>query len=308
MKETTNLKLSKWVFWQPLKFSALLFLTVSILTFLYSGFFALRGTSAPMIPFTILLIFVLIYCIARLIKKLPSSEMDRTSFIAIHNAQKTVYFFCILLSSIFFIDNTRELITSLLFMQTAPSPSTMILLTILTIFFLYTLGLAFSNLYAEFRRIKKLGIPTYKIILSIPFGFSALWIPGYFIADNDAKKTLPRIQTKWYQNFTKWVISNAKNCIISFIVINIIFTLIFNINAALLTTSFALLFGIWLQQVGQKKFTQNIHRAYTNMAIITNIAIILAVVLFSLIAPEVAPDAQINITETATTLTQGLPQ
>ena len=103
MKETTSIKLSRWVFWQPLKFSALLFLTVSILTFLYSGFFALRGTSAPMIPFAILLIFVLIYCIARLIKKLPSSEMDRTSFIAIHNAQKTVYFFCILLSSIFFI-------------------------------------------------------------------------------------------------------------------------------------------------------------------------------------------------------------
>ena len=100
MKETTNIKLSKWVFWQQLKFSALLFLTVNILTFLYSGFFALRGTSAPMTPFAILLIFVLIYCIARLIKKLPSSEMDRTSFIAIHNAQKTVYFFCILLSSI----------------------------------------------------------------------------------------------------------------------------------------------------------------------------------------------------------------
>lgn len=300
------MKLSNWLYKQPLKFAGLTFILSTIATFFYGGFFILRGIPMNPMPLMILIFTIFILCIINLIKKLPNSNLDQQSFIAIHNAQTILYFIGIFLTSVIFIKHAEQNIMNIL-LQSQPTFLSFFYLSLLTLFFLYLFGLYIANLYAKFRRIRSFGIPTYKIILSMPFGFSALWTPSYILSNTTDTKSTKKINPKWYKKFNNWILSNKTNCIISFILITIFSELIFNFNKMLLTLTFALIFGIWALQVGIKKFTKNINGAYTNMAIISNIILIIVISIFSLSSPTptITPDTEITITETIQT-TPGL--
>lgn len=304
----TNQNLSTWTLWQPLKFSCLFFGLTCILMFLYSIFCAVFGTLLSPIMLTIITSFSFIFCLYKLIKKLPKHNMDRTSFIMIHNAQTILYFTGTILSAFVFFEYASQNINNILFAQSNISIISLIFLTIFSIFLLTLIGLRISNIYAKFRRIRSFKIPTYKIFLTMPFGFSALWIPGYILAPTNQEKTNTKTQLKWYKKFTKWATSTLSNCIISFILISICLDLFFNFNSTLLLTTFALVFGIWALQIGAQKFTEKITGAYTNFAIIANIVLLVATIfIFSQATNSVAPDTQITITETIT-VSQGLEQ
>lgn len=298
MTQNSNLRLSDWLFWRPLKFSASIFILTTIATFLYTGFFVLLGTNISLIPLILIMTCIFIYCTAKLIKKLPQSDMNQTSFIAIHNAQTILYCIYLLISYTILINYIQSSINNLLFLQHAPTLFTSVLLTFFMLFFLSMLGLLISNLYAKYRRIRAIGIPTHKIILSIPFGFSALWLAGYILPEKDNKKQIKNIKTKWYQNFTSWIVSNQTNTILSFILITICSGLLFNFNKTLITLMYSLIFGIWLIQIGVKKFTKQINNAYANMAIISNILLIIILLTIKISTPTIAPDVHVNIIET----------
>ena len=146
-----------------------------------------------------------------------------------------------------------------------------------------------------------MGIPTWKIILSVPFGFSALWTPGYILEANTTKTPGQQISCSWYTRLQNWILSNQTNINISYIVVIFISSLFFGSYSALLTFCLAIIFGIWAIQVGAKKFIKNIGGTYATTAIIINIALITVFTCFSLF---VSPTSEITTTG-ATTLTQG---
>lgn len=303
MTQDSTLRLSDWLFWRPLKFSGLTFALTTIAMFLYTIFLTSLGVTISPLPLILIVLCVCIYCTTKLIKKLPQTNMNQVSFIAIHNAQTILYCIYLIISYTILINYTQTNINNLLYSQSAPTPLTSISLILLTLFFLSMFGLLISNIYAKFRRIRAMGIPAYKIILSMPFGFSALWLSGYILPEKDNKKHTENIKTKWYQNFTKWIISNQANTVLSFILITICSGLLFNFNKTLITILFCLIFGIWVFQIGAKKFTKQISKGYTNMAIISNILLITTLLAIYISAPRIAPDVQINIIETTQTNT-----
>ena len=74
--------------------------------------------------------------------------------------------------------------------------------------------------------------------------------------------------------------------------------MLFNFNKTLLTLMYSLIFGIWLVQIGVKKFTKQINNAYANMAIISNILLIIILLTIKISTPTIAPDVHVNIIET----------
>ena len=101
------------------------------------------------------------------------------------------------------------------------------------------------------------------------------WLPGYFIPEKTTKKPTISTDTKWYKKLTDWILSSAKNAAITFTALTLLSGLVTGFSSVLLTFTFAMLFVIWALQSGIKKFTTNIGGTYANIAVITNIVMIL---------------------------------
>lgn len=307
MKTEPQSKISNWLIWQPLKFAGTLFVTSCIIIFLYSALCTIFQKPISIPTAIALSALVFIYCTVKLIQRLPKHKMDRTSFVMIQNAQTILYFVGTLLSLVLFINYGQEYITETLYAQHRTTLWSYAFLILLSTIALSIIGLKISNLYAKFLRIRSLGIPTYKIFLTMPFGFSALWIPGYILPSASKEQQSYTTKIKWYNKFTKWTVRNLGNCITAFILICICPGLFTNLNATLLQIMLALIFGIWAMQIGAKKFTTKINGGYTTFAIIANIILLIGTIfIFTLGATHSAPDVEINITET--TVIQGLQQ
>lgn len=124
-------------------------------------------------------------------------------------------------------------------------------------------------------------IPTWKIILSIPFGFTALWVPGYILPDSTKKSNEGIAQSDWQKSITNWIVKGTKNTAIAFIIITLC-NLYLGIKPILLTFIFALICGIWALQIGTKKFLKNIGARYSTLAVAINIVTILIMLTLSI--------------------------
>ena len=130
------------------------------------------------------------------------------------------------------------------------------------------------SLWACFLRARTLNIPLWKIICSIPFGFTMLWLPGYFLPNKTDKNHIVKTDSKWIKNLTNWTFLRPTNAGFLFAIL-VIFTSTFNgITRTMLTISALLIFAIWAMQVGTKKFEKSISGAYSTTAVIVNIAIL----------------------------------
>jgi hypothetical protein len=163
-------------------------------------------------------------------------------------------------------------------------------------------GLYITNLYAKILRIQQFQIPLWKIILSIPFGFSALWIPGYLLSTKPEKNISLPIKHKWYSKLIKWTISDNINTISMFVFITALSGFFIGFEPMLLTFTLTLIFGIWTLKIGSKKFEYKIKNKYSTVAVIINIIFI---TIFAMMYTTSKPsNIQINITDTQIT-TQG---
>ena len=180
-----------------------------------------------------------------------------------------------------------------------------ILIPAIALYFLYLVGIEIFNIYVKIRRIQDFNIPTWKIILSIPFGFSALWVPGYLLKTTKQKKVAQEIKSKWYAKLISWTTKTQLNTISMFVFITVLSSFFAGLNAVLLTFSFALLFGIWALQIGTKQFEKNIAKKYYSVAVIINIALIILFICTYIFAPKTQQNIQINISDIEVTSTQG---
>lgn len=306
MKKNNTTKISTWTLWSPLKFAAISFGIMITTTFIFSLIAGAKygPVLTPQTPLIILLTIGFIGAIAIQIKSLPRDKMDRTSFITIHNIQTITLSLLFIVSSYILVRYSQQIIFYLLIMETRLSATFIITLTATLIFYLYLLGLLFANIYAKFRRVRELNIPTWKIICSMPFGFAALWTPGYILDSGTVKNPTYALKSKTITNATNWVISRPAHTIATFIAITTLSGFFFGFNAVLLTFSLTLIFGIWASQRGTKTFIKNMPSKYANTAVIFNAVLVILFVGFYVFVPTTTQNVQLTISDTEIIETQ----
>lgn len=307
MKKTPSI--TTWLLWTPLKFAFLSFISIFTISFLYTWIseqivFDKYTNTAPILT---LITISIICCIYYVIKKIPKITMDQKSFVAIHNAQTILSFLLFTMSGYLLFTNQQYLIYSITTGTTSEPGTILTLMTLFSIFLLYTLGLTLINLYVKFKRIQELKIPTWKIICSIPFGFSALWLPGYLTQTNKSHTPGQQIKSKWYNRINTWITSNRANTIATFIFITALSGFYIGFSTTLLTFSIALIYGIWTLKIGAKKISDRIPGAYSTTAVIINITLIIVLSMAYIFMPQ-SQNIEITINETTTQTTQGIAQ
>lgn len=302
MPQTNTSKLSTWIFWAPLRFALTTFISLSIVSLLYTFIAAQVYVPAPIPtqPLLYLCTITFIACVTQLFYKLPRIKIDRTSFITTHNLQMLITSVFFILLTYILLNNANEIFFKLVLLEAKSQPSFILTISAFAIIMLYTFGILFSNIYAKFRRIQALNIPAWKIICSMPFGFSALWTPGYILNTNDTKNTIT-IKSNWCKKLTNKIIEHQSSVIATFSIITMLSGFIYGINSILLTFTLTLIFGIWALNTGTKKFLKNIHGKYANWAIVINIILIIMFISVYSLHAKNNQNIQINITETQQT-------
>ncbi len=303
MSQTNTSKLSTWTLWAPLRFAITAFISLSFISLLYTFIASKIYAPAPIPtqPLLWLCTAAFIGCAIALFYKLPRTNIDRYSFIAVHNLQILITSTFFILLTYILLNNANEIIFKLILLETKSQTSFILAISTFAIITLYTFGILLSNIYAKFRRIQALNIPTWKIICSMPFGFSALWAPGYILNTNDKSNSIV-IKSNLYKRLTDKITEHQSSVIAVFSVITMLSGFIYGINSILLTFTLALIFGIWSLNIGTKKFLGNINDKYTNYTIIINIILIIMFIAVYSFRAQTNKNIQINITETEQTI------
>ena len=303
MSTTKKTTLSTWLVWAPLKFACISFSIMTITAIIYGliSTHALNPAPIPQTPLVLLLTLAFISSVAILWQILPSEKINQSAFIAVHNIQTFVLSTAFFVSSYFILSNTEQIIFNLLLIETQHPTSFFITFLVSCLFYLYLSGIFFANLYAKIYSIRTLQIPTWKIIFSIPFGFSALWTPAYFLVTQKNKDTSISIQTQWYNKLTQWITAKKLNTAVSFTSITVISGLFFGLNSILLTFALTLIFGIWLINTGEKNFTKNIGKKYSTYAVILNLVLWIIIFGFNAFVHPTTQNVQMNIYDTQIT-------
>jgi len=239
MKEIKN-SLFTWIIKQPI-----IFVFIGSLISLTSMFFSrIFNIQSPY--FTPLFLFIfLIGAVYLVIKGLPKDEIDKKSFSIIFTVAKLM----LILSVIALFVSIKNL---------AP------FYIILFISF-YLIGLSISYLYVSFKMAKKLGLDTWKIILSFPFGFMLLSLTGYFLADKKEKQILMLSNTfNSFINKLKKINLPTDNLFIAFVILNLS---IINTLSNLFVYFIAYLYKILSKGKVVKKYVN----IFANIIIIINI-------------------------------------
>jgi hypothetical protein len=145
------------------------------------------------------------------------------------------------------------------------------------IIYMYFLGILIANIYATYRRAIGMNIPKWKALLSLPFGLSLLWFPGYFLNDEKSKPAIA-IKSKWYSGFTNWVVAKPLNATLVFAVTVLLTTLFFDIYSAFILILCAIFFGVWVLVLGAGQLRKNVGGVYASVAAVINIALIVSMI------------------------------
>ncbi|HOY47243.1 MAG TPA: hypothetical protein PLZ05_01410 [Alphaproteobacteria bacterium] len=290
VQKTTKSKLLSWLFSEPVRFAIISFLSVLGVSFVYilAREIFYKDMVMSSIPFLILIFFVILINTVLLIKRLPKDILDRRSFIAIDNGLSIIYFSIFIIMTLFIASSARDLVFYTIWLQNYSMVFFLLTATLGSLVYLYVIGLMISNIYVIFRRAVSMGVPKWKIILSMPFMFSMFWVSNYLLPEDKKTKSSIDIKTKWYSRFTDWVISKPINTMIVFLIVTILSGLFFDTYSSTLTILFALVFGVWVWATGLNKFQKSIGGTFSTFVWIMNIAIILTFTGFLLFSPKTA--------------------
>lgn len=272
--------LKTWLLSGPIFFALISFLFLLIVTFGIGLILPANDTSMTAIG---ILLFVSIIGAAILtFRRLPKQNLDRPSFISIYNAQTAIIVLASLASLISAIYITPIELWLFSLIQTTPGIVLSIFIVIMFMLVsLYIAGVALCGFWAKLWRGIDMKIPLWKIILSVPFGFTMTWVPGYFLPEKTTKKPTVSVNTSWYANLTKWILSRPSNACISFVVLMGLSGFIAGFMPLLLSLTMIMLFALWVIYTGQKQFIKNIGGTYANVAIAINFAMLIYVFVFA---------------------------
>jgi hypothetical protein len=293
-KESIGHKLSTWFFKEPVKFALLSFGLILGTSVLYMLVRKLIGVdmNPSFLSFGALMLVVLMFSVYKLIKWLPGENLDRRSFVAIDNGFSIIIFSFFLLSTIFIAHNAQNIMFYTMWLQNYSMAMFLIAAIILSLFYLYFIGLVVTNIYSTFRRATAMGVPKWKIILSLPFTIMLFLGAGYLLPDDKKEKSVITIKSKWYSNFTNWVVGKTSHALLVFLITTILSGLLFDLSSTCFTLFLAAIFGVWIWVMGVQKFRKSIGGAFSSFAAVLNIAIIIALIghlMFMPVTPQPVP-------------------
>ena len=265
--------LKQWLVRAPIFFAITSFLCAIVLSVL--GGLLLPKTESTLNIIGTLMLGTTILSAIMAIRKIPTPKMDRTGIVTIFNTKMIILTLTSIVSLIAAL-NLVPIQFGLLNIMHTPLGIVggFILAVFLVLISLYILGITIMGLWACFLRARTMNIPLWKIICSIPFGFDMIWLPGYFIPNKQDKNPTVTTKTKWISKLTNWTLARQSNTVFLFTTL-IIFTGIFNgMTNTLLSISMLLMFGLWIMQIGAKKFEKSIGGTYATTAVVINIAIL----------------------------------
>jgi hypothetical protein len=302
---TIKSKLSNWLITAPVKFSLLSVALVAGVTLAYALITSIAtGGRAPMPawPLAIVAGGAMIFSIWKLTKWLRGENLDRKSFVAIHNGCSLICLAALLLSAILIAGGPQIAVRRAMWLQFYHPFWLIAIAVAASLACMYVLGIFIANIYAAYRRALAMNVPKCKALLTIPFTTDLLRMPGYLLPDESKAKPAVEIKTKWYSKFTGWVVKGPANAVLVFLLTLAVFCR--DIYTAGITLFFIAVFGAWLSIAGVKNFRKKIGGAYSATAAALNIAVAVLIILAIGLAARNAgaPDAvyeEIQITEIA---------
>jgi len=269
--------LRAWLFDKPAKFS-LLALGLTWGSWLLCIFTALvlgaKGIP-PILIFTVitgLVMASLAFATYKLVKWLRTGNLDRYSFLAIDNGISLVslifiWSFILVLaiypSAVFYVLTLDTISPTLFYIASV----------MVSLIYLYLMGMFISNVYAVSRRLITMGIPKWKVWASFPFSFLLLlWMPAYILTDRRQSKPVITIKARWFEKFINWIVVAPFRALLVFLTLTVLSWSIFDVYHLSAYVVSGLIFGIWLWRVGgTEKFYKIIGGRYANVSIILNI-------------------------------------
>lgn len=286
--------LLSWLVWTPLKFSVLAL--VLLFLFIFTLYMIYPDASNMLIALTTL---VGIICAAACIyHKLPKKNMDQKSFIALTNLQMLVVSTAFIIAMLLINEYKDVIVMRFWLMNYQINASVLAIATLIAVFFLYLIGIFVTSLYAKYSRCREMGISAWKIILSMPFGFSLLWTPGYLLKDQNKSTPAVSIHSKWYSKITEKIINNQLYTVFSFIIMVVYSGFFYGFNASFITLASVLIFAIWFKISGLSSFRQQQKKLYSYTSIILNILVLIGIIGYSSL--QHAPDVTVNISDIET--------
>lgn len=277
MKQQKQITLLSWLVWLPIKFALISFLSFILTRFIYTFILSLFPftNNFDNIILSILLTIAFILSIFFTFRKQTTQKIDRYDFVALTNVQTTVLGFAFLISTLFLITNANNILLKLLWLETHSSITFFTIIVSAAIFYLYLCGLFLSNVLIKYNRCKTIGIDTWKIICSMPFGFSLLWIPGYILPDSSSKQANISM-CNWYNQLNKRILSKPLNTYITFIIIVLLSGFFFGFRNILVTFVMLAIFTIWHKKSGKKNFQKDLNTKYSYFAVGINVVLLMA--------------------------------
>ncbi len=276
MTKTQSPTLRTWLLTKPLKYAIAIMCLFILVSFIY-GIFS-PNMFAPASQIALGGVATLVCGLATLYfaYRLPRIRVDRPSFVALHNAQNFIISVTFLLTAIFVLTSYNQALLYLMYLDAKSHLLVTLIIIAIALLYLYITGLFICNVYLKFMRAREMKIPTWKIIFSIPFGFSLIWIPGYLLDAPTPRKPGQPIHASWYKRLNNWVLSCPLNTVITFTTITVMSGFFFGFNAVLITSIAALILGAWLMASNQKTLRSNIGGLYSTVAVILNIIMLVA--------------------------------
>lgn len=292
---TQRLGLVQWLFNRPIKF-ALTMLGLSILgvcfyTAIMSYFSA---GQVPVWPTTILMAIFVILCIWRMIKRLPNSDIDKRSFIAINNAIICITLVLLVIYALL----ASKIMLPMIILLNSPFISiwtalyALAGLLLMAVISLYTLGVVIEILYSTYLRARAMGVPKWKAIFSMPF--SMLWLAGYLLPDTQPKTAAIATRAAWYDKLSKYIAEKPTANITVCLILLASVCLFYGIHIWLYILVPLVVYAIWRIVAGAQSMRKNVGGKFATAAVILNI-LLLCWLLLTLFYPRLNVPSQTSI-------------
>lgn len=265
LKKPVN-KISTWVLWAPMKFAIISMMAMMACIAIYTSI----NPNASQYEIPIVMICALLMIIIFHIWRLPADDISRRQFVALNTAQMFITNMLFIIMTIGILQYVGALEANMI---TLPQKNPLVTVAITTVglMYLYQLGVSVGNLYAKYRRVRTMGVNAWKIICTIPFGFSMLWIAGYMLPDAKPTKTK---STGRYARIINAICNNniyAYTAIVLLIMTSGLFT---GINVMATALTMCVIFAMWLRTRGTTITRADIPYNYSTTAIVINIVMI----------------------------------
>lgn len=268
-------KLTAWLLTRPLLFAAMMLGA----TLVCGTLAALVPTPAARIATSALFLIAALASVIITLRGLPAANLDRRSFVTVCTAQTLVLDASILVLPLLFGAGTHSWLMSKI--ATLAIQSMMlftILMCIVAFVSMYVTGLALSAFYARYRRIRAMGVTMWRAVLTLPFGFFMLWMPGYLLPDDTQKTPALTTNVRWFNRVIDWLMARPINAAIVFVIQFVLFGLALGAYNTILSSGLMILFAIWLTVAGADKTRRDIPGIYGTVAIAINILCIICAV------------------------------